>query len=84
VIFLGLLAIAFALSFAVEWKTGRGTVATLVPVVCFAALVLLTSSQSFDDRLLVLVMVIMLAAFGGGWGVFSARALKHRQDNRNA
>jgi hypothetical protein len=80
VTFLGILAIAFALSFAVEWRTGRGTVATLVPVACFAALVLLTSSQSLGDQLFVLVMAVMLGAFGGGWGVFSARALKRRRD----
>lgn len=36
---LSILAVAFALSFAVEWMTGRGAVATFVPAVCFAALV---------------------------------------------
>lgn len=75
--FLVILAMAFALSFAVEWTTDRGTVATLVPVVCFAALVLWNSPE---DRLLVLIIVIALGAFGGGWGVFSARALKRRRD----
>jgi hypothetical protein len=77
---LSILAVAFALSFAVECVTGRGAVATLVPVVCLAALVLVDSP---DDRLLVLSIVVTLGAFGGGWGVFSARALKRRRDARN-
>jgi hypothetical protein len=76
-----LFAIAFALSFAVEWMTGRGAVATLVPVACFIALGLWGSS---NDRLLILTMLTLLAAFAGGWGVFSARALKRRRDTRDA
>jgi hypothetical protein len=81
VTFLVLLAIACALSFAVEWMTGRGAVATLVPVACFIALALWGSSE---DRLLILMILVPLAAFGGGWGVFLARALKRRRDTRNA
>ena len=76
-VFLLILATAFALSFALEWTTGRGTVATLVPAVCFAALVLWSSP---GERLLVFIVVVALGAFGGGWGVFSARALKRRRD----
>jgi hypothetical protein len=83
VIFLATLAIAFALSFAVEWKTGRGTVATLVPVACFAVLVFFSSFPTLNDRLLVLTVVVALGAFGGGWGVFSARAWKRRPDARD-
>jgi hypothetical protein len=75
--FLAILSMAFVVSFAVEWTTGRGTVATLVPVVCFAALVLWSSPE---DRLLILIVTVALSAFGGGWGVFSARALKRRRD----
>lgn len=77
---LSILAVAFALSFAVEWMTGRGAVATFVPAVCFAALVFWGSPE---DRLLVLMLVVTLATFGGGWGVFAARALKRRRDTRN-
>lgn len=77
---LSILAFAFAVSFAVEWAFGRGAVATLVPVVCLAALVLWSSP---DGRLLVLMIAVALGAFGGGWGVFSARALKRRRDARN-
>ena len=84
-IFLVTLAIAFALSFATEWMTGRGAVATLVPVVCFAAVILLSSGAAWssDDTLLVLMIVVTLGAFGGGWGVFSARALKRRRNTQD-
>jgi predicted proteasome-type protease len=77
---ISILAVAFGLSFAVEWMTGRGAVAALAPVVGFAALILWSSP---GDRLLVLMLVVALAAFGGGWGVFAARALKRRRDARN-
>jgi hypothetical protein len=77
---LSILAFAFAVSFALEWGFGRGAVATLVPVACLAALVLWSSP---GDRLLVLMIVVTLGAFGGGWGVFAARALKRRRDARN-
>lgn len=77
---LSILAVAFPVSFAVEWVTGRGAVATVVPIVCLMALVLWISPH---DRLLVLMIVATLGAFGGGWGVFSARALKRRRGARN-
>lgn len=79
--FFVLFAIAFALSFAVEWMTGRGAVATLVPVAGFVALGLWGSSEY---RLLILTMLALLGAFAGGWGVFSARALRRRRETRNA
>jgi hypothetical protein len=80
VTFLAILAVAFVLSFTVEWATGRGTVATLVPVACFAGLVLLSSPK---DRLLILMLMVTLGAFGGGWGTFAARALKRKRDARD-